>query len=137
MRAIAVIGAACLLLAGCGGGGGDKLEGTTARSTTGMYEVVVSPHPERSPVNQMHTWTLELRDRDGDTVEGGSISVDGDMPEHGHGLPTQPRVREVGDGRYEVNGMKFQMGGKWYVQFSIAAAPGRDLARVEFELPEQ
>ena len=76
--------------------------------------------------------TLELRDRDGDPVEGASIGVDGDMPEHGHGLPTEPRVRELGDGRYEVDGMKFQMGGIWYVEFAIAAAPGRDVARVEF-----
>ena len=59
------------------------------------------------------------------------------MPEHGHGLATQPRVEEAGDGRYEVHGMKFQMGGFWYVQFSIAAPPGRDTARVEFTLPEQ
>jgi hypothetical protein len=138
MRAASVTGALCLLLAACGGGGGeDKLEGTSATSTHGLYEVVVAPKPENSPVNQLHTWTLELRDRDGDTVEGASISVDGDMPEHGHGLPTEPRVEEVGDGRYEVNGMKFQMGGFWYVQFSIAAEPGRDVARVEFTLPEQ
>jgi hypothetical protein len=137
MRAAALIASLCLLLAGCGGGGGDKLDGTAATSKKGLYEVVVAPRPETSPVNRMHTWTLELRDRDGDAVEGASISVDGDMPEHGHGLPTEPRVEEVGDGRYEVNGMKFQMGGFWYVQFSIAAAPGRDVARVEFTLPEQ
>jgi hypothetical protein len=29
------------------------------------------------------------------------------------------------------------MGGRWYVQFNIAAEPGRDVARVQFDLPEQ
>ena len=125
------------LLAGCGGGEGDELEGTSVTSKAGTYVVEVAPRPEESPVNQLHVWDLELRDSDGDPVAGASISVDGDMPEHGHGLPTEPRVRELGDGRYEVGGMKFQMGGFWYVQFSIAAEPGRDVARVEFTLPEQ
>ena len=127
---------ALLLLAACGGGDGAD-ERTAVTSKAGTYVVNVSPRPEESPVNRLHVWDLELDDRDGDPVSGASISVDGDMPEHGHGLPTQPRVRELGDGRYEVTGMKFQMGGRWYVQFSIAAAAGRDVARVEFELPEQ
>ena len=46
-----------------------------------------------------------------------------------------PRVRELGKGRYVVEGMKFQMGGAWYVAFTIKAKPGRDTVRIDFELP--
>jgi hypothetical protein len=109
--------------------------GTTVRSKRGVYRVTVTPKPSSSPVGRLHTWSLMLRTAKGAPVTKARISVDGDMPEHGHGLPTQPRVRELGHGRYVVQGMKFQMGGFWYVRFAINARPGRDVARVEFDLP--
>jgi hypothetical protein len=31
--------------------------------------------------------------------------------------------------------MKFQMGGRWYVEFRIVGSAGRDVARVYFDLP--
>ena len=105
-------------------------------SQHGLYEVAVRPPPARAPVNRLHRWHLRLRDADGEPVSGASVDVDGDMPAHGHGLPTQPIVRELGGGRYDVEGMQFQMGGAWYVRFRIAAAPGEDAARVDFRLPD-
>lgn len=60
-------------------------------------------------------------------VEGATISVDGGMPQHGHGLPTTPRVtRALGEGAYQVEGLKFNMGGWWEVKFRIEAAAGVD-----------
>jgi hypothetical protein len=59
---------------------------------------------------------------EGTPVEDATITVDGDMPEHGHGLPTSPRVtRYLGNGDYLVEGFKFQMGGRWLVDFTITA----------------
>jgi YtkA-like len=106
------------------------------RSKKGIYRVTVTPRPERSPVGRLHSWRLTLRTARGVAITNARISVDGDMPEHGHGLPTQPRVREVGGGRYLVAGMKFQMGGGWYVEFRISSGRGKDVARFEFELPD-
>jgi YtkA-like len=110
--------------------------GTSVRSKHGLYRVTVVPLPAQSPVGRLHTWRLTLRKAHGGLVSHAKIAVDGDMPEHGHGLPTQPRVRELGRGRYLVGGMKFQMGGAWYVEFAIKARPGRDVARFEFVLPQ-
>ncbi len=110
---------------------------TTVRSKHGLFRVTVTPPPSRSPVGQIHTWRLMLRNAKGAAVTGARISVAGDMPEHGHGLPTQPRVRGLGHGRYAVQGMKFQMGGFWYVSFTIRSHGKTDVARVEFTLPEQ
>jgi hypothetical protein len=104
-------------------------------SKRGLYRLAIAARPADSPVNVLHTWSLDVRDGAGRPVRGASITVDGDMPGHGHGLPTTPRVRERGGGRYVVQGMKFQMGGAWYVRFRIAARPGRDVARVDFVLP--
>jgi len=73
-------------------------------------------------INQMHTWTLHVETADGQPVENATITVDGGMPQHGHGLPTAPQVTEyLGDGDYLVEGMKFQMGGWWEVKFNITA----------------
>jgi len=99
------------------------------------YVVTISPRPATSPVGQLHTWRLRLRTAAGAPVAGARIRVTGDMPAHGHGLPTQPRVRGRGSGRYEVLGMEFQMGGHWFVEFAISASAGRDVARVSFDLP--
>ena len=59
-----------------------------------------------------------------------SIGVDGDMPQHGHGLPTRPQVtKHLGNGDYLVEGMKFQMGGWWVVDFTIEANGKQDTVR--------
>jgi hypothetical protein len=60
-------------------------------------------------------------------VDGCTITVDGGMPQHGHGLPTKPRVtRALGNGDHLVEGMKFNMGGWWVVKFAVAGEAGRD-----------
>ena len=44
------------------------------------------------------------------------------MPEHGHGLPTQPEITPIGaGGLYRVDGMKFTMPGWWVVTISVRA----------------
>jgi hypothetical protein len=100
-----------------------------------MYRVAISPRPATAPVGRIHTWTITVRTAAGKPVERAMIVVDGDMPAHGHGLALVPHTKELGKGRYAVQGMKFQMGGLWYVEFTIQAAPGHDVARVTFQLP--
>ena len=49
------------------------------------------------------------------------------MPQHGHGLPTKPRVtKRLGKGDHVVDGMKFNMGGWWVVKFAVSSAAGSD-----------
>jgi hypothetical protein len=49
------------------------------------------------------------------------------MPQHGHGMPTRPEVtEELGNGDYRVEGMRFQMGGWWLIEFTIDAGDGQD-----------
>jgi len=73
-------------------------------------------------INRIHSWELTVKDADGKPVNNAKISVVGDMPEHGHGLPTQPEVTTVGaEGLYRVDGMKFTMPGWWIVTISVMA----------------
>ena len=100
---------------------------TTRASDKGMFKVSYTASTGTVPVNQMHQWTLHDESADGKPVENATITVDGDMPQHGHGLPTSPRVtRYLGNGDYLVDGMKFQMGGWWLMDFTINANGASD-----------
>jgi hypothetical protein len=100
---------------------------TTRLSDKGLFNVSYTVSIGAIPVNQIHQWTLHVESADGKPVEDATINVDGDMPQHGHGLPTQPRVtKNLGNGDYLVDGMKFQMGGWWLMDFTITAGGQAD-----------
>jgi hypothetical protein len=95
-------------------------------SAGGRFTATLSPSAPVS-VGQMQSMQLYLADSTGKTVNHALITVEGSMPQHGHGLPTQPRaVVSSDDGMYEIDGIKFNMGGWWVVQFHIDAAAGCD-----------
>lgn len=93
----------------------------------GLY--IASAEPGLSPldVGTMHGWVVRITTRDGKPVDNAKIAVDGGMPQHGHGLPTEPEVTaDLGDGRYQVEGMKFNMPGWWVVTLSVDGPAGPD-----------
>jgi hypothetical protein len=102
-------------------------------SANSVYRVVVDRHPEPIPLNRIHQWQIKVAGSDGSIIENAQISVAGGMPAHNHGLPTAPQVtQELSPGTYLVEGMKFQMGGKWQVTFTIQSELTTDA--VTFEL---
>jgi hypothetical protein len=108
---------------------------TTRSSDEGMFTVSYTTSTGVIPINQIHQWTLHVERANGTPVENATIRVDGDMPQHGHGLPTQPRVTQnLGNGDYLVDGMKFQMGGWWLMDFSIAADGQTDVVHFNMML---
>ena len=103
---------------------------TTRSSDNGLFKVSYTPASGIVPVNQMHQWTLHVETADGQPVENATITLDGDMPQHGHGLPTRPQVTEyLGNGDYLVEGLKFQMGGWWVMDFVITAEGQSDMVQ--------
>ena len=107
----------------------------TRLSENGLFRVSYVSSQDIVPVNQMHQWTLHVETADGQPVENATIAVDGDMPEHGHGLPTRPQVTKyLGNGDYLVEGMKFQMGGWWVMDFTITANSHTDAVHFNMKL---
>ena len=103
---------------------------TTRLSNAGAYRVSYAPRRGPIAINQIHSWTIHVDTADGRPVTDANITVDGDMPQHGHGLPTRPQVtKHLGNGDYLVEGMKFQMGGWWVVDFTIDAHGKQDTVR--------
>lgn len=90
------------------------------------YTATLQP-VETLRVRRLQTVSVRITDTAGKPVDDAVITVDGGMPEHGHGLPTQPRVtRALGDGTYEIEGLRFNMGGWWELKLAIASPAGAD-----------
>ena len=103
---------------------------TTRLSEQGLYKVTYVAEINPVPINQILKWTLHVEDAEGQLVENATSTVDGDMPQHGHGLPTRPQVtRYLGNGDYLVEGLKFHMPGWWVVDFQIEAGGQQDQVR--------
>jgi hypothetical protein len=106
---------------------GDLDYSRTRASEGGRYRATIHPQGDPIPKGRLQRWTLHLETAAGAPVDSAAVGVDGGMPQHGHGLPTKPRVtRALGNGDHLVEGMKFNMGGWWVVKFRVTAAPGTD-----------
>lgn len=120
---------------GMGAAPSDLDYSTTQVSENGMFTVSYAAPNDAVPVNQLHEWTLHVVNTNGEPVENATITVDGDMPEHGHGLPTRPQVTKyLGNGDYLVEGVKFQMAGWWVMDFTITANGQTDAVHFNMRL---
>ena len=109
---------------------GDVMAAARGQYFTASFTASVRP----VPINTMHTWTVWITDMEGRPVTDAVVKIRGDMPSHGHGLPTAPVARAVGGGAYVLEGMQFQMPGNWYVELQIESAGRRDSVRFDFTL---
>lgn len=86
-------------------------------------------------INRMHSWVLHIETQDGRPVIGATIDVDGGMPAHDHGLPTKPRVtRELGNGDYRLDGLRFHMRGYWEIVVTITADAEESVVVIPLDL---
>jgi hypothetical protein len=100
---------------------------TVKVSAHSLYRAAVRPDVVPIPVSRLQRWTLHVETTDGQPVDEATIAMNGGMPQHGHGLPTAPRVtRALGNGDHLVEGVKFNMGGWWVVRFAISSSAGTD-----------
>jgi hypothetical protein len=103
-------------------------------SAAGRYVATLEPARPLRP-RQMQTVRVTVRDDEGRAIDAAQISIDGGMPQHGHGLPTRPRVtRNLGDGIYEIEGVRFNMGGWWEFTLAIDGSRGADTVTFNLDL---
>ena len=112
--------------------GGDQHEWVSERGT---YTVSFESSLQPIVINQIHTWVLHIKTVDAAPVSGAEVSVVGGMPAHDHGLPTRPRVsKELGEGDYQLEGMRFHMQGDWEVSITISADGSTDTVTIALRL---
>jgi hypothetical protein len=97
----------------------------------GTYRVAYQPKDQPMPLNDFTAWTLTVETPGGAPVNG-EVSVDGDMPRHGHGLVTSPIAEGTKPGTYLVQGLKFHMPGWWQMVFTIDGPKGKDQVAFDF-----
>lgn len=100
-------------------------------------EFLVSYKSKMQPIviNRIHGWVLHVETAGGEPVNEAKIAVDGGMPEHDHGLPTMPAVtRNLGDGDYLIEGLRFHMNGYWEIELTITAGGETDTVVIPLTL---
>ena len=95
---------------------------TSLMSADGSYMVSYETAPSPIPHNEHFDLTV--------TVMGGenhdempvdlTVTLDGNMPAHGHGMNVTPVVTDNGDGTWTAEGMLFHMQGHWEMTVSIS-----------------
>jgi hypothetical protein len=95
-------------------------------SASGAFTAALEPSSALR-VGPLQSAELTLTDATGNPVCDAMVTIDGGMPQHGHGLPTKPRVTSTSvPGVYLVEGLRFNMGGWWEVRFAVSGASMRD-----------
>lgn len=103
-------------------------------SAAGQFTATLRTDEPLRP-RRLHAVRVAIEDAAGRPVEGATIGIGGGMPEHGHGLPTRPRVtRALGDGLYEIQGLRFNMGGWWELTLSIRTTAGTDVVTFNLDV---
>ena len=138
MKRVALIAAAVAMMSGCmifmKAPSDPSAYATTQSSAAQKYRASFATR-ESIRVGKLQSWTIEVTTADGAPVDSAKITVDGGMPQHGHGLPTKPVVTQaLGEGKHLVEGMKFNMGGWWVVKFEIDGANGKDVVTFNLKL---
>ncbi len=109
---------------------------TTRSSAHKLYTVAIAPVVAPVAINKMHAWQIVLTEPSGKPVTNALIGIGGGMPQHSHGFPTQPKVtKELGGGRYLLEGMKFSMSGWWEIKLDIKSTLGADQATFNTVVP--
>ena len=90
---------------------------------TKSFRVTLQTDPAQIPVNEHFVMVFTVQSIAGTKIPG-QVAVNADMPSHGHGMNTKPRLTALGDGRWRVEGMLFHMPGAWEIYVYV----GRDQA---------
>ena len=139
--ALATLGAVatCLLsplIAGAAPHSGESAAQAYTRPTAGgYYRVTISPAIHPIPISQIHNWTIHVESADGVAFMPRQLVINGGMPGHGHGLPTKPNIsRYLGNGDFLVEGMMFQMPGRWQLIVGVTGPQGPDQAVFDVDI---
>lgn len=103
-------------------------------SDAGLYSVTIEPAVAPIPVGQLHAWTVAVTSADGTPVAA-DVVFDGGMPQHGHGLPTEPKAMgKDAEGRTVIGGVRFNMPGWWELKVHVDGEAGEDTATFNIAL---
>lgn len=110
------------------------------------YLVDVRLEPDPPPMGELFEVVATVKTPEGEPVEDARVALDALMPQHGHGMATDPED-DPGEcaadgackhpkGEYRARGFKFHMGGAWTVTVDVQGGPrGPDSTSFVYEMP--
>ena len=108
----------------------------TEMSKSGLFQVTIQSDEAPLPLNRIHGWTARIMTSEGRIIDDAMVMVYGGMPEHKHGFPSKPEVTEnLGNGRYRIEGVKFNMPGRWEMWINVRALDKDDKVIFSFDVP--
>lgn len=113
---------------------GSSADWRTRTTRGGTFEVSWRPVPAPVPIDESFELEVLVRNAQGQPVSGAEVVVRGWMPDHGHGMPRDPRSEQSAEGHYRVRGMLFNMGGYWELTVDVIADGLAEGVRFELEL---
>jgi hypothetical protein len=104
------------------------LEVATAKASEhAKFNVDMTSQLNPVAINKIHNWVVQIRKPDGEPVADAKVHISGGMPMHGHSLATSPRVTKyLGDGKYLIEGVRFNMPGWWELKLMIKGGHHKD-----------
>lgn len=108
----------------------DNISRSSISSVDSLFHISIKSKIDPIPLNKIHQWVIHVSNSSNRPVENAKILIDGGMPIHNHGLPTQPMATEIGQGDYLIEGIKFSMTGVWEVWFYISTSTSSDKVKV-------
>jgi hypothetical protein len=97
--------------------------GAHAAESVAKIVATLDALPAPITVNRFYESSLRVTDADGNGISGLQLQVRGRMPEHAHGLPSEPQITEKGQGHYQVRGLSFNMPGRWVIEILHGEQP--------------
>ncbi len=84
-------------------------------------------------IGELFTVTSRVFDAQGHAAGQGDFSVDATMPDHGHGMMTQPTHKSTISGTWRSEGLKLHMPGHWQIVANFESAEARDTCRFDWQ----
>jgi hypothetical protein len=111
----------------------DLVKGSAKREAKGeFFQASYEPEGGAIVLSKMTSWTFTLKTVKGEPVANAAVRLTGFMPQHSHGFPTIPAIKETAPGTYVASGLKFHMPGWWVVHLFVEAGGKNEF--LEFQL---
>ena len=91
-------------------------------SHLGHIRAALVDHPASFTAAMPQRWIVRLETSSGAAIPDARVVVDAYMPESGERSRPSPVTRYVGDGRYEIDGLRFSRSGWWNVSLAVGYA---------------
>lgn len=131
MRARVVVWVGLALAAAACTGGADDAD-PSGQGDELDVTATFDPSPARAGRN---TLVVDVADAAGDPVDDALVTVDPQMPAHGHGSTEDPVIEAQTGGRYIAYPVTFPMAGSWVVTVTATAGAQSGVLELEVEIP--